>query len=482
MHPTGSNLEETAVPVSNDYAPSSSRRRCRTRLGTLLGISLLLLAALTESAGAEDAPENIDPAKSCADESCHTTIANQPHLHWKDLTAPGECQNCHVPDGTLHEFETNDEADGCLSCHEQLAKRMSEGKFLHEAAEDGCLDCHDPHGSQAPALLLDTVEEDLSGLCFTCHEEDILAEKYEHGPAAKGACNMCHDPHVSNNSTLLLARGADLCTGCHEELAEIMAEAEFLHDPAEDDCIDCHNPHSGPAPKMLPAEKRALCDECHDDIVEIAENSPVQHSPTTTQEECIGCHDPHASNNAPMLRKPQRDLCLSCHDRAVESGDDKLIDMAAWLDKHEVWHEPITEDNCTGCHRPHGSKNFRLLKKPFPRSFYAPFAVEDYGLCFSCHERTLVTSKNTRSTTNFRNGNRNLHFLHVNKKKRGRTCRACHELHASNQPLHIRERVPYGRWLMPIKFRKTGTGGSCSPGCHERQTYNRDAKSPSTAK
>jgi len=149
---------------------------------------------------------------------------------------------------------------------------------------------------------------------------------------------------------------------------------------------------------MLPAEKRALCDECHDDIVEIAENSPVQHSPTTTQEECIGCHDPHASNNAPMLRKPQRDLCLSCHDRAVESGDDKLIDKAAWLDKHEVWHEPITEDNCTGCHRPHGSKNFRLLKKPFPRSFYAPFAVEDYGLCFSCHERTLVTSKNTRST------------------------------------------------------------------------------------
>jgi predicted CXXCH cytochrome family protein len=478
----GSNPEEEPLPVRNEPVPSALPRCRRTLASRLLGVSLLLFVAVPRFASAQAAPENIDPAKSCVGGGCHTTVANQPHLHWSNLSAPGECQRCHIPDGTLHDFETDDEADGCLVCHEQLAKRMSEGKLVHEAAEDDCLDCHDPHGSKAAALLVDVKGEDLSPLCFTCHEEDIVAEKYKHGPAALGACNMCHDPHVSNNRLLLLDRGADLCTGCHEELAQIMAEAEYLHDPAEDDCTDCHDPHSGPAPNMLPAEKRALCDECHDDIVEIAEGSPVPHSPTTTERECLGCHDPHASNDAPMLRKPQRDLCLSCHDRPIKSGDDTLINMAAWLDKHEVWHEPINRDNCTGCHRPHGGKHFRLLKKPFPANFYAPFKIEDYGLCFSCHEKTLVTSKSTRSLTNFRNGDQNLHFLHVNRSKRGRSCRACHELHASHEPLHIRERVVYGRWLMPINFQKTGTGGSCSPGCHELETYNRGAKDASTAK
>jgi len=150
-----------------------------------------------------------------------------------------------------------------------------------------------------------------------------------------------------------------------------------------------------------------------------------------------------------------------------------LIDMASWLDEHEVWHEPIRENDCGACHRPHGSKYFRLLKKPFPPKFYAPFRAENYALCFSCHEKTLVTARSTRSVTQFRDGDRNLHFLHVNRAKRGRTCRACHELHASDSPLHIRERVRYGRWMMPLNFEKNETGGSCSPGCHAAMDYSR---------
>jgi predicted CXXCH cytochrome family protein len=433
-------------------------------------------------AGAKKPPEAIDPAKSCVSESCHPTVADQPHLHWADLTAPGQCQRCHVPEGALHEFETDDGAESCLECHEPLAKRMSEGRAVHEAAEDDCIDCHDPHGSQVPALLIDVEDEDLSPLCFTCHDEDITAQEYKHGPAALGACNMCHDPHVSNNKRLLLSRGAALCAECHEELTNIMEEAEYVHDPAEDDCTDCHDPHSGPFPKMLPAERRALCNECHDDIVEIAEQSPVSHSPTTTQQECLGCHDPHTASSAPMLRKPQRELCLGCHDRELETGNDTLLDMAGWLDKHQVWHKPVSEDDCSGCHKPHGSKNFRLLKKPFPETFYTSFEIKNFGLCFSCHEETMVTKESTRSLTNFRDGSRNLHFLHVNRAKRGRSCRACHEVHASDRPLHIRERVPYGRWLMPLNYEKSDAGGSCWPGCHERAIYNREAPDAPTVK
>jgi predicted CXXCH cytochrome family protein len=144
--------------------------------------------------------------------------------------------------------------------------------------------------------------------------------------------------------------------------------------------------------------------------------------------------------------------------------------------QNKQWHEAIRKDGCAGCHQPHGSANFRLLKAAFPPKFYANFDLDEYALCYSCHEDLAATVKRTRTLTNFRDGNRNLHYLHVNKARRGRTCRACHELHASPDPLHIRERVQYGTWLMPIHFEKNETGGSCHPGCHAIKPYDRDAE------
>jgi hypothetical protein len=93
-----------------------------------------------------------------------------------------------------------------------------------------------------------------------------------------------------------------------------------------------------------------------------------------------------------------------------------------------------------------------------------------------------MTVRSTRKLTNFRDGDRNLHFLHVNKEKRGRTCRACHEVHASAYPLQLREKVPYGKWMMPLNYKKRESGGSCHPGCHELEAYDRDAAPRPAAK
>ena len=87
--------------------------------------------------------------------------------------------------------------------------------------------------------------------------------------------------------------------------------------------------------------------------------------------------------------------------------------------------------------------------------------------------KALSLVDKTQDLTDFRNGDLNLHFMHVNKDPRGRTCRACHETHASNLPKHIREKVPYGSWVLPIQFTKTDTGGSCLPGCHIAKGYDR---------
>jgi len=103
----------------------------------------------------------------------------------------------------------------------------------------------------------------------------------------------------------------------------------------------------------------------------------------------------------------------------------------------------------------------------------------------------MLRDKETTTLTNFRDGKRNLHFLHVNRPEKGRTCRACHETHASTHPKHIRDAVPFGKvnWPLELKYQveyadiNTGeacdtpsdtcvkTGGSCVA-CHKRVYYN----------
>jgi hypothetical protein len=86
-----------------------------------------------------------------------------------------------------------------------------------------------------------------------------------------------------------------------------------------------------------------------------------------------------------------------------------------------------------------------LLSKPYPETFYAEFNPENFAMCFTCHDKKLVEAKEAEGLTGFRNGKQNLHFAHVNKEK-GRTCRACHEKHASprimlaglSQGVHVR--------------------------------------------
>ena len=101
----------------------------------------------------------------------------------------------------------------------------------------------------------------------------------------------------------------------------------------------------------------------------------------------------------------------------------------------------------------------RKTKEARVARFYAPFDLQNYELCFFCHEQKVVLEPKSMDTS-FRNGNVNMHYLHVNREK-GRTCRACHAEHASNNPVHIRDSVPYGQWEMPIEFEKTATGEVC---------------------
>jgi predicted CXXCH cytochrome family protein len=229
---------------------------------------------------------------------------------------------------------------------------------------------------------------------------------------------------------------------------------------------------------MLKADAPDLCYPCHKDIQKVAQTSKHKHTAVTEKGGCLHCHTPHASTVQFILKDAPMSLCETCHNEPVKTQTGQPVpSFTAQIKDKKFLHGPVAQKDCTGCHATHGSEHFRLLAKDYPQAFYAPFSKDKYALCFSCHPESLVLTARTSELTDFRNGDMNLHYVHVNKQ-RGRTCRSCHATHASDLPKHIRESVPYGVWNLPIQFQKTDTGGGCRPGCH--QPFNYDRKAPVT--
>ncbi|KKL17634.1 hypothetical protein LCGC14_2483610, partial [marine sediment metagenome] len=167
-------------------------------------------------------------------------------------------------------------------------------------------------------------------------------------------------------------------------------------------------------------------------------------------------------------------LCLACHDKDVAAADGRVVKgLGAELAGQAKLHGPPGAGNCADCHEPHGNKAFRFLQKAYPAAFYSPYAPGAYALCLSCHDPALASARHTTSATKFRNGNVNLHYLHVNKPRKGRTCRACHATHASNNPHMLSAAVPFGGWKIPIRFTADKDGGNCASGCHLPKAYRR---------
>lgn len=419
-------------------------------------------------------PGDLPPAsRGCATE-CHKEIVNRKVPHGP---AQSDCSVCHVQVGSTKDHKFSfilPREDLCKRCHEMPHKQV-----LHKPVAEGkCLDCHDPHGSDHPRVLRLDPKRDL---CLKCHQQDFSKSKHVHGPVAVGACVVCHQPHSSSEPKLLSQPLATLCQSCHAEvLANIEKAGPGMHRHAALDmgCTHCHDPHASEHPQQLRQAAPGLCLTCHKErFDQITAGAKVVHGAVSAEGGCTGCHEPHASRLPALQRGTEPGLCLKCHDKELTTASGRrLTNMAALLAANPDKHGPIREGACTACHSPHAGKHFSLLAEDYPPEFYAPFDVESFKLCFKCHISDLVLKDKGRGLTQFRDGERNLHFVHVNQAK-GRTCRACHEVHASKRPAHIREAVPFGTtgWLLEINFEKTTDGGSCAPGCHTAKTYRRDA-------
>jgi predicted CXXCH cytochrome family protein len=297
---------------------------------------------------------------------------------------------------------------------------------------------------------------------------------FVHSPYEAGDCSICHEKNDKARPGPISAKINDLCYSCHEELQGIMAR-KFKHVAAVEACTNCHNPHNSREKKLLHAEMVEQCTGCHRGIRQQIVGARVKHTAVTTADKCSNCHNPHAANIEKLLIQLPFDLCVTCHSKdGMRSADGKsMTNFKAWLAANKEWHEPIKAKDCSACHRTHGGENFRLLVSAYPSTFYAAYDPKLYALCFGCHNEKVVSVPRTTTLTGFRDGSRNLHYLHV-RQERGRTCRACHEVHASVQDHRIREAVPYGpkQWPLKINYTKLPTGGSCAKTCHDTKSYD----------
>ena len=411
------------------------------------------------------------PYPQCVTAECHASVKQYDVLHGP--VNVNACNACHtLTSAEKHTFVlARGKTETCTFCHKQ---KTAGAPFIHKPVRGGeCLPCHNPHGAANKRFLRGS---SMKELCRKCHKKVYEDKRHVHGPVAAGACGSCHQAHVAMLPYRLVAQGRDLCLGCHAEMKKQMLQAKYTHKAVQAECVQCHDAHASDYPMQTKQPPVTLCmEKCHKEVRDAVTGAPHKHSVVLKDLACLHCHTAHGGDLAKLMRTLPVKACMKCHDKKIDvPNGEPIAAVPEVLDPKLIKHGPIRTGNCGGCHAVHGAQVDHLLTKPYPDTFYEPFEVDKYALCFDCHNKALALLPASRAVTGFRNGEQNLHYVHINKARQGRSCRACHSTHASGNPMHVQEAVPYGNWKLPINFTSTQTGGKCASGCHRELAYDRN--------
>ncbi len=268
-------------------------------------------------------------------------------------------------------------ADSCLLCHGEAAEKPATAIFFT------------PHGARsdpdAPFARLQ---------CETCHgPSEDHARAQRHGSEVK-------PPHVfGTHSPTPAAEQNRVCIGCHETRGRL-GWFGSRHEAAQVSCASCHQIHRERDRVFDSLAQQQACFACHPK--RRADTFKASSHPLRFGEmSCSSCHDPHNGSNDFLLQASTiNETCYTCH--AEKRGP-------------FLWEHAPASENCTLCHRPHGSNHPALLVKRPPL------------LCQQCHAAAghpSVAFGSAEVDDNFNN-----RFL------LGRGCLNCHsQIHGSNHP------------------------------------------------
>lgn len=272
---------------------------------------------------------------------------------------------------------TSGGADTCSKCHDEDSDFPVAGIFRtkHATVTDG----RSPFGQQQ---------------CESCHGPGAAhAGRVRRGQERPGMINFGGDAETP------VAEQNAICSGCHQSHIGVDWDGG-MHDSADVACADCHSVHMARDPVADTALQPQVCFECHRsqkaDSLKFSTH-PVRFGKMA----CTDCHDPHGSTAESDLRRDTvNDTCYDCH--AEKRGP-------------FLWeHAPVAED-CSLCHKSHGSNHPALLTRRAPL------------LCQQCHSQADHPSVARTSDGLPPMGQSS--FLGAN------SCGNCHsQVHGSNHP------------------------------------------------
>jgi DmsE family decaheme c-type cytochrome len=262
-------------------------------------------------------------------------------------------------------------------------------------APPACLDCHGPSPQGATLAIAHTEHASLG--------------------ADNSGCESCHGPSTAHRESpidaqpeLSFAAGTgaevspdvDSCQDCHAE-DDTPHWVGSVHAAEGLSCSSCHQIHARPGVLDLGRLSREpSCLGCHGELrsaLRMQSRHPILEGKTG----CSDCHDPHGGGGEYALRELSvNDNCTRCHS--------ELRGPFLWE------HQPVTED-CSLCHRAHGSIHDRLL------------TVRGPALCQQCHSAAFHPSQPY--------GGDLLPGRPAAVNVAGKNCLNCHgQVHGSNHP------------------------------------------------
>jgi len=314
--------------------------------------------------------------------------------------------------------QKQDQASPMASRPTTAMEDMLKGKFTDKGA-DTCIKCHD---------------EDADYPVFDIFKTKHGQQGDKRSPFAQLQCEACHGPGVAGAAAMqeALDRGGhvgkvrpgqkrppilnfglksdepvekqnSMCLTCHHDDKHIAWKGS-THENADIACASCHRIHVAKDPVLTDQTQPNVCFQCHKKQQEEF-FMPSVHPVRFGQMACTECHNTHGSAAKRLMVRPTvNQTCYTCH--AEKRGP------FAWE------HAPVPED-CTLCHKPHGSVNPALLKKRPPY------------LCQQCHSSNLHAS--AAFTTNGLPGGTPSGFMLAG------SCLNCHsQVHGSNHPSGVK--------------------------------------------
>lgn len=379
-----------------------------------LAISVLLPASLQAAGGLEgvEAGRLSNPHQDIPCESCHAKTPVRGATTWKETLATFKkdpvtlCYECHPAVETTHH-----------PVNKGSGRELTGGLPLNASGNIICSTCHDFHqvsGGNALLRGFDTGRYSVRmDMCLDCHGKDFHTL----------------NPHLAGSES-------EKCYTCHvtKPVAGDTQANVATQDKLNQTCDFCHNVRGKSHPlnvdplKSLPAnlprgrKGELICGTCHDphgtsDTMHFLRYSYVEFlesgryfNPHVVENYrgCTACHGDVSKDPAVMLKNRRYggddlQICLSCHG-TMEPDHPVMIKLSPSMKPDKSI--PLTADgkiSCLTCHDPTpcNGKGMRM------RGRQGGEAGND--LCFMCHDRSDLASRNPHSSMTDRNSCRFCH-------------------------------------------------------------------------